>query len=65
MRPERCTYILESSGTSKWITDATPATWMPRAATSLATSAWTLPLEKSASARVRWFWLRPPWIVAT
>ena len=37
---------------------------MPRAATSVATKACTRPLAKSASARVRWLCLRPPWIAA-
>ena len=33
---------------------------MPRAATSVAMSAWARPEENSLSARLRWFWLRPP-----
>ena len=44
------------------MTLATRSTWMPRAATSVATSAATLPSEKADKARLRCAWLRPPWI---
>ena len=64
VRPERWMYALWSSGGSKWKTAATSSTWMPRAATSVATRAWTRPPVKSARARVRCAWLRPPWIAA-
>ena len=37
-----------------------PSTWMPRAATSVATSTWTRPSLKSAIARVRAPWVMPP-----
>ncbi len=37
------------------------STWMPRAATSVATSTRTLPLVRSCRLRVRRAWLRSPW----
>ena len=38
VRPERCRYALCSVGGSTWTTSSTSSTWMPRAATSVATS---------------------------
>ncbi len=43
VRPERCTWSFGSSGRSRWMTQVTPSTWMPRAATSVATSTWARP----------------------
>src|SRR3954447_253526 len=47
---------------SKCTTQPTSSTWMPRAATSVATKAWAFPLWKAASARSRCAWLRSPWM---
>ena len=41
VRPARCRYVLYSSGASAWITRSMSSTWMPRAATSVATSTLT------------------------
>ena len=40
------------------------STWMPRAATSVATRTRGSPAAKSSRARWRWFWLRSPWMAA-
>ena len=55
---------MSSSGGSKWTTQATPSTWMPRAATSVAIRAWACPRLNASRARDRWFWLRPPWMAS-
>ncbi len=49
---------------SKWTTAVTASTWIPRAATSVATIAWKRPREKPVRARCRWPWLLPPWIAS-
>ena len=51
---------LGSLAASKWTTMSTPSTWMPRAATSVATTAWTSPLLNFCRFRSRTRWLRSP-----
>ena len=49
-----------SCGGSKWTTSSIPSTWMPRAATSVATTTWARPSRNRVRLRSRTCWLRSP-----
>ena len=60
VRPARCRYSLGPLGGSTWSTRPTSSTWMPRAATSVATRTGSVPSLKTARMRVRAPWASPP-----